>query len=88
MLDLALENGDLPGCVLGILKADNRERDERTKWEFYLHKVEGKTYDEFLHAVAVPTSEPRQTDEEAAETIRQSFGILEGFVPPTTEEVR
>lgn len=52
--------------------------NEKKKWEFYLHKVFDKSFDEFEESL------PKQqdvSDEQLETTIKDSKSILSGFIP-------
>lgn len=52
--------------------------NEKKKWEFYLHKVFDKSFDEFEESL------PKQqdvSDEQLETAIKDSRSILSGFIP-------
>lgn len=52
---------------------------EDSLWDFYLHKVDGKTFNEFKNETIIQNTEVTQEDLET--TVDNSFEILQGFVP-------
>lgn len=55
-----------------------KEKEDETMWEFYLHKVFNQTYSEFLNGTKKPQVNP---DVNLGATIKDSYSILQGFVP-------
>ena len=52
---------------------------EDSLWDFYLHKVDGKSFNEFKEEVIIQNTEI--TDEDLETTINNSVEILQGFNP-------
>lgn len=47
IIDRMIKAGRFHEFVSGVVKKNNEEADEKTMWEFYLHKVHDKSYEEF-----------------------------------------
>lgn len=61
-----------------------KERVQKSRWEFYLHKVWDMTFEEFVAACEngkKETEEVTMQKEEALQIIENSNSILEGFKP-------
>lgn len=59
----------------------NRERNEEKNWEYFLHKVFDKSYNDFLKEIEhAEPAEPEEVDMEQVETtVKNSMKILESF---------
>ena len=62
-----------------IFKTINEEKKEQVRWEFYLHKVYDKTYDEFLNEIPKNTDSHHMSDEEIKNVINDSKDLLDLF---------
>ena len=74
-LDELIANGRFFEYVIELQKIINKEES----WDFYLHKVFDKTYEEFLDAVEM--SNTPNPDIDFTATINTSYDILQGFNP-------
>jgi hypothetical protein len=54
--------------------------DERKTWEFYLHKVHDKSFDDFVSSIRSNRNNEIST-EELGTTVKESASILAGFIP-------
>lgn len=79
-IDTMLLNGMFCDSIDEIMRSEN---DKKT-WEFYLHKVFDKSFDEFLRSVETQTNKP--SDEQLETTVKNSVNILNGFIPPERGE--
>ncbi len=78
-LDLMLRAGQFSSGIDELIALRNKELEEKTAWEFYLHRVFDQSFEEFQEEV-----NPRETaadlwqyDSEYVETtIQKSKGIL------------
>lgn len=58
----------------------NEETKAKTSWEFYLHKVSGMTYEEFMNqCYGSKEQEATVSDENLKATVNESKNILKGF---------
>lgn len=51
--------------------------DDDRLWSFFLHKVQGQSFDEFKNGVSVQHTETADFET----TINDSFNIVQGFIP-------
>lgn len=59
----------------------SKERDEKSQWEFYLHKVEEGSFVDFVEGLK-KDKEIKKLSEQAIETtIKDSLSILKNFKP-------
>lgn len=62
------------------------EMKEAEMWEFYLHRVWDKSYDEFREALRTTQKAQAITDDEIETTVKKSMSILGNFNPNKGEE--
>lgn len=65
--------------VTEIVEIMNEENEDKTLWEFYLHRVFEKSYAEFISSLNQTKESAKPVDFETA--IAESFKILNGFKP-------
>ena len=53
--------------------------NEKRKWEFYLHKVFDKSYEEWENSI--PKAREEISEEQLETTIEESKSILKNFIP-------
>lgn len=73
-LDTAICNGRFFDSVIGLLEAEN----EKMIWEFFLHKVQDKSYEEFKESLETQKPVPK---EQLETTVKDSKNILNNFTP-------
>lgn len=86
LLDKLIENKQFNEYVPFLLNKEAKDRDEQLLWEYYLHKVFNKSFNEFRkETFAQSEGESKKNDatDEAKrnEIIEKSNAILNGFVP-------
>lgn len=74
LLDGYIRTGRFEEFIAEFIDMEN----ERTTWEFYLHKVDNKTFAEFKAEIE-PT--PHVEPEDIETTVSESMKILNGFIP-------
>ena len=74
---LILTNG-LDKFIDDLFKFMEEEKQEQTKWEFFLHKIYDKSWKEFCNEIEVSNVE---NDVDIAETLNNSKNILNNFTP-------
>ena len=82
VLDDMIRLGQLHDFLTELFKEINEEEIERYRWEFYLHKVFDKTYEEYLNIVNDSNkgrNEPSMSKAEIMDVCAYSQNILEGF---------
>lgn len=80
-LDSMLESGCFHEAIIQIWNFDQ----EDMIWEFFMHKVYDKSFDEFKNQID-SSIEPEPIEEEIIEaTIIKSKNILDGFTPEGKE---
>ena len=74
---LILTNG-LDKFIDDLFKFMEEEKQEQTKWEFFLHKIYDKSWKEFCNEIEVSNVE---NDVDIVETLNNSKNILNNFTP-------
>lgn len=78
ILDEFIRLGQLHDFLSEVLQTIYREDTDRFKWEFYLHKVFGMTYGEYLKKTE--TKEPEDVDEDQIKDIvSESRNMMDGL---------
>ena len=68
-----------------VIELYNEERKEEMLWELWLYRVHDKSYADFVASVDGSKAD-KPTEQETAEIVKESRGILEGFkAAPQTE---
>ncbi len=80
ILDEFIRLQQLHNFVNEICKTIADEKTQEIRWQYYLHKVFDRTWEQFLEDCERPQKE-NMTQEQVENTINQSIAILEGFVP-------
>lgn len=80
LLDEFIHLEQLHDFVFETMKTISEEKKEQYQWEFFLHKVFDKTYEEFLNQAEISESESDEmSDEKIKEVTDFSRNILDGF---------
>lgn len=78
LLDGLILTNSLNNFVNEFFNIINEERKEKSQWEFFLHKVYDKSWNEFVNDIE--TSE-NQTPIDLGATLLKSKNILNNFTP-------
>jgi hypothetical protein len=73
-----ISTGRLFEFVQEFIKTHNEEQEDKSIWEFWLHKVFDQSLQEFKETLK-NTNIAAPTQKELEETVRASFEMLEGF---------
>lgn len=80
LLDGMLMAGQMHGFVSKIIDMYNDEMEEKTNWEYWLHKDWERSWPEFLQALNdKPHAAP--TQQETLEIVKESMSIMASFDP-------
>lgn len=80
LLDGMISTGRFTEFVYNFVKASNEDKEEKTIWECWLHKVHDKSLKEFRDELKQKTTESAApTQMNLNETVKVSFQMLEGF---------
>lgn len=75
------------GRLIEFLQTFYKKHDEKLRWEFYINKLsplDERSWDEFNHDLDFGTTieqQERPSDEEIAETVKHSYGMMKNFKP-------
>ena len=78
LLDGMIATQRLSEFVEQVIELYNEEKKDQMLWDIWLYRVHDKSYADFVASVD-GTSRAKPTDEETANIITESRGILEGF---------
>lgn len=82
LVDKMIQSRRLNEFVIQFMKLRNKDVEDKTIWEMWLHKVFDKTFGEFKDSVSgYAPEDDTPTEEELAETVRGSMMTLNNFVP-------
>ena len=81
LLDTVIQTGHL----VDFLETFGRKREERIRWEYYIHKLsplDDRSWDQFnLDLDRNTVIEDQPSDEDIVKTVKQSYNILKSFNP-------
>lgn len=78
LLDGMIASRRLSEFVVQVIELYNEEKKDKMLWDIWLYRVHDKSYSDFVASVD-GTGRAKPTDEETANIITESRGILEGF---------
>jgi hypothetical protein len=64
-----------------FISIHNEEQEDKTLWEFYLHRVYDQSFKDFRDSLATPKQSDVPSEEDLKKTISGSIGILTDFNP-------
>lgn len=80
LIDKMLLSGRFSEFVDEIITIRNEEQEEKTLWEFYLHRVFEQSFQDFKNSLNTTTQKEKvPTEEELIATVTGSMGILADF---------
>lgn len=79
LLEQMFLNGQLCDFIDGFTRIRNDEINEKTQWEFYLHRVFDKSFSDFVSENEFANMP--ETAGNLEETFNHSFDMLENFIP-------
>lgn len=77
LIDQILLTGNFEAFVSDLFDIVQEERT----WEFYLHKIKGKSFEEFKRTLNDDQNNFEMSKEQIETTVNDSFEILQGFIP-------
>lgn len=80
-MDGMIQSGRFCDFVIEFIKAINEEREEKHSWEFFLHKVDEGSYQDFVEEMENDKNNQNMTEEEKESTVQKSLQILNNFNP-------
>lgn len=67
--------------VENLVAVDHKEKEEKTQWEFFLHKVFEGTFEDFKAEIQLRKELQNMSDDDFETTILHSMDILNNFNP-------
>ena len=68
-----------------FIQAFIEQKQEDDKWEYFIHKIWDKSYDEFCSSLQTSQDTQELSNEEIETTIKESMNILGNFSPEKEE---
>lgn len=78
LLDTLILTNSLSDYIDDLFTFIGEEKEEQTKWEFFLHKVYNKSWKEFCDEIEISND---TKDVDIGETVLKSKNILTNFTP-------
>lgn len=82
LVDNMIQTGQFQEFVDFLLKKEIEEKDDQRLWEFYLHKVADKSFNDFRSEIESERGRGVIDEAKKKEIVKKSESILNGFVPP------
>jgi len=82
LLDGMISTGRLMEFVVGFVDTYNEEQKDKSLWEFWLHRVYDKSFEDFMEAVNGSGHHAEApTQEDVKNIVSETKSILSNFVP-------
>jgi hypothetical protein len=81
ILDEFIRLHQLHDFTVEIIKTIADEKVQEVRWQFFLHKVYGMSWEAYLKSCEQPQEEAEMTHEQIGNTISDSRKLVEGFIP-------
>jgi ribosome maturation protein Sdo1 len=76
LLQQMFETGQLYDFIEELVQIRNEEMQEKSAWEFYLHKIHDMTFEEFMKKAAQPAEPETISKDRMTEIVKRSLEIL------------
>ena len=80
-MDGMIQTGRFSEFVDEFIKTNNREKEDKFDWEFFLHKVQDMTFKEFKDHIKINSETQNMSAKNIETTINDSLNILGNFTP-------
>ena len=77
LLEMFISTGRFSDFVNEFIEIQNEE----SEWEFYIHRVFDKSFDEFKSSISSRRNNMIPTDEPLETTLQNSKSLLNNFIP-------
>ena len=83
ILDKMIQSQRLTEFVQEVLKIREEELLDQARWEVWLHKIYDMEFSEYLNKLnnGAPTEEEIPDESVLEATVKESWGIINGFCP-------
>ena len=78
LLDTLISINSTSDFINEMFETINKEREEQTQWDFFLHKVYNKTWKEFIDEINISNE---QNEVDLGATLNKSKNMLKNFTP-------
>ena len=65
--------------VVAFIEQYRKDQLEKTRWEYWLHRVFDKSYQEYVDSLGMKPSSAAPAKDEQIKAVRRSYEILNGF---------
>lgn len=79
LLQQMLMTGQLCDFICNFVRIRNEELNEKTQWEYFLHKVYSMSFDDFVKSCSGAAPSEEADMDKIETTIKNSQSILESF---------
>ena len=76
-----IRTGRFREFVESMWNTDAKERNDREIWEFFLHRVFNKSFDDFKEELRINAMNSNMSERTIETTIKHSMNILQNFNP-------
>ena len=80
-MDGMIQTGRFHYFVISVMQQERKEENERTLWDFYLHRVYDKSFDRFCEDIENDRKNRQMSEFTMETTIKNSMDILKNFKP-------
>lgn len=80
-VDGMIQTGRFYEFVIDFIKTTNQEMEEKYDWDFFLHKVFDKSYQEFKEEIKTNKENQEMSEQDIETTVQYSMNILNNFNP-------
>ena len=86
-IDGMMQTGRFDEFVVELVNTVNKEKEDVSLWEFYLHKGDPETsFKDFAEGIEKDSENQKMTEEEKASTVNMAMDILNNFIPTEGSE--
>lgn len=85
LVDGYIQTGRFEFFVNEFIRTLNEEKEEKSNWEFFLHKIWDKSYKDFKESLTVDRETVEMSEKTMEATVLNSLNILGGFNPTQKE---
>lgn len=71
-----VETGQLVEFIDELVKIRYEERQEKTMWEYYLHRIYDMSFEEFMQQIKEPEAPETMGKDRMVEIVKDSLDIL------------
>ena len=76
-----LQTGRFTDFVDDLIKTTNKEKEDKARWDIYLHRIFDKSYDDWVEEIENSKNNREMSAETIETTVKNSLNILQNFKP-------